>query len=752
VLLGLLAPSFAHADSGGSQVPPATPHVAIDDLPPMPESVADDTIEDVAARATELFAVSVVRRVESVQESAAIVTVITRQTILERGYRNLGEILDDLPGFEGRRPGFALNGLSSSTFARGHGGTILVLWNGVPLNDPGGSGAAMLNAAYLPVRAIDRIEVMSGPSGVLWGANAFLGIVSITSLRHGTTPAALETEVLGGGGPGRQSAFGVSSSFAESLLGDRISLFGNLSYYTSRDAVLRQVYDVQFSPFPPPQPNGTHQLRVSSGPTVNARDHALPLTLAMDVGPVEVDCFIPLVDTRKDEFAYGMVRSDQFARPDGTIVATGSSGHRRVTAFASAALHLHIGPHSTWRSRAHYVAAGGEGKKIGLPAGAIGEEAIVTYSRPLGEIPLVRDTAGRLGVNTDLSYTGWPHHHLLGGGEMFLEYERAVEKETVGAFTAAPRLTSDSARRLVLTAYVNDRLRPGEAWLITAGARAQAAPGTYAPLFLGSAALAWNPSGAWFLKLNLAQGFRPPALDRFTTIDDPEGNPLPHIQANPDLRGERSSALEGEAAALLLKGTRRFQYLALRAGYQLTWLTDLIVERQGTAVNSARRVISSAEIKIDARLVGDHHVSAAYAFLAAYDRDVGPLRDIANQKIHLAGHFQMSPRLTFVLRATIYSRREDVNRLPLRVGDGTLVAPAGSVTIDRLPPVALLRASLLARSLWPGLADGYELALHVDNVLDARSFSPDEQGDDLLAPLPVETPGLSAILSLTGRL
>jgi iron complex outermembrane receptor protein len=109
---------------------------------------------------------SAAKRVQTVQDSSSIVTVVTRNQIQVRGYRTFSDLLDDIPGFEGYRPGFYFD--TPQAFARGQARTILMLWNGVPLNSPENNQRAL--GPYLPLGAVDRVEVVSGPGGVLWGA------------------------------------------------------------------------------------------------------------------------------------------------------------------------------------------------------------------------------------------------------------------------------------------------------------------------------------------------------------------------------------------------------------------------------------------------------------------------------------------------------------------------------------------------------------------------------------------------------
>src|SRR5258706_9808291 len=104
---------------------------------------------DEAESETDLtqMVMSAAKRVQTVQESASIVTVVTRSQIQVRGYKDFSSLLDDIPGFEGHRPTFYFD--TSEAFARGNARTMLVLWNGIPLNSPQTNQRAF--GSYLPM-------------------------------------------------------------------------------------------------------------------------------------------------------------------------------------------------------------------------------------------------------------------------------------------------------------------------------------------------------------------------------------------------------------------------------------------------------------------------------------------------------------------------------------------------------------------------------------------------------------------------
>ena len=65
----------------------------------------------------------------------------------------------------------------SAPMVRGTIQAVLYLRDGVSLFDPAFNISTM--SRVVPLETIKRIEVITGPGGVLWGANSFMGIVNV---------------------------------------------------------------------------------------------------------------------------------------------------------------------------------------------------------------------------------------------------------------------------------------------------------------------------------------------------------------------------------------------------------------------------------------------------------------------------------------------------------------------------------------------------------------------------------------------
>ena len=120
-----------------------------------------------------------------VRATAWPVQVITADQIAASGAQDLREVLELVPGLapyllQDGRTGTGVHGMPAS------GGSLLVLMDGVVLNDLERGTWALTRA--IPVTAIDRVEVVLGPTSEDQGGMAFLGTIHIitTNADQGT--------------------------------------------------------------------------------------------------------------------------------------------------------------------------------------------------------------------------------------------------------------------------------------------------------------------------------------------------------------------------------------------------------------------------------------------------------------------------------------------------------------------------------------------------------------------------------------
>jgi len=115
---------------------------------------------------------------ETLQQAPAAMIIVSQQDIMERGYFSLDEVIGDLPGFDVIVGG----GFEQITaYQRGYRTPFtqrtLFMVNGMVENHLY-SQSAIIGRQY-PLSNVERIEVLYGPSSVVYGANAFSGVINV---------------------------------------------------------------------------------------------------------------------------------------------------------------------------------------------------------------------------------------------------------------------------------------------------------------------------------------------------------------------------------------------------------------------------------------------------------------------------------------------------------------------------------------------------------------------------------------------
>lgn len=156
---------------------------------------AADTIADLRNLSIEdlgeIEVTSVTKRAEPLREAPAAIYVITNDDIRRYGATSLGATLRLAPNLEVAQ----LDALSYTISARGFNSTeasnkLLILIDGRSVYSPLHSGI-FWDAQDLMLDDVDRIEVIDGPGGTLWGANAVNGVINVATKSPFKTLGAL---------------------------------------------------------------------------------------------------------------------------------------------------------------------------------------------------------------------------------------------------------------------------------------------------------------------------------------------------------------------------------------------------------------------------------------------------------------------------------------------------------------------------------------------------------------------------------
>lgn len=199
---------------------------------------SDDIGELSLEKMLDLEVVTASKSAQKASEAPATVYVITAENIAHRGYRDLEELLEDIPEVEIQHKSVAEYN-NWYTF-RGIAGNdkFIVLLDGFRIASPTGTPHAI--AHNYGLADAKRVEVILGPASALYGADAFGGIVNIIT-KTGADTEGFQIHASGGN-------FGThDSSIIAGYHKDQLSISLNIQTYHSDEPNFANEYRSDFS-------------------------------------------------------------------------------------------------------------------------------------------------------------------------------------------------------------------------------------------------------------------------------------------------------------------------------------------------------------------------------------------------------------------------------------------------------------------------------------------------------------------------
>lgn len=153
-----------------------TTNVGAQDSPPLKHDLHNVSLEQLL----ELEVITASKIAHQVSDAPSAVSIVTADDIKDYGYRTLAEILNSMRGL-------SITNDRSYEFLGGRGysspgeysGRIMLLIDGVQVNDNVYNQSYFGNDGLIDTELIDRVEYVSGPGSVSYGNNAFYGIVNV---------------------------------------------------------------------------------------------------------------------------------------------------------------------------------------------------------------------------------------------------------------------------------------------------------------------------------------------------------------------------------------------------------------------------------------------------------------------------------------------------------------------------------------------------------------------------------------------
>lgn len=150
---------------------------------------------------TDITVTSVSNKEESLFRAAAAIHVLTAEEIRRSGMRSIPDLLRLVPGLYVAQIDGGGWAVSARGFADRYNNKMLVLRDGRSVYSPFFAGTYW-DLQDTVIDDIERIEVIRGPGGSIWGANAVNGVINIVTKSARNTPGLL---AQAGGGTFEQS-------------------------------------------------------------------------------------------------------------------------------------------------------------------------------------------------------------------------------------------------------------------------------------------------------------------------------------------------------------------------------------------------------------------------------------------------------------------------------------------------------------------------------------------------------------------
>ena len=166
---------------------------------------------------------SVSKTEETLSRAAAAVFIITQKDIARSGATNIPDLLRVVPGVNVAQIDANTWAISARGLNDEFSNELLVLIDGRTVYTPT-FGGVLWGQLDLPLENIERIEVIRGPGGSIWGANAVNGVINILTKSADQTRGAMLVAGGGtqdpefgtaqyGGGLGNETSFRVYSKY-----------------------------------------------------------------------------------------------------------------------------------------------------------------------------------------------------------------------------------------------------------------------------------------------------------------------------------------------------------------------------------------------------------------------------------------------------------------------------------------------------------------------------------------------------------
>jgi outer membrane receptor protein involved in Fe transport len=169
------------------------------------------------------------KRAERLQDVPASIVAETGAELVHRGATELQDIIDSTPGLNNPSGGppnqtnLVIRGVTTGPNAGLQQSTVSLMYDDIPI-DPGAGGAAGAGTTNLRVVDVERVEVLRGPQGTLFGSGSLSGAVRYITNKPDFTNFYGEAEVTGEGTQGGAASYNTTLMINAPLIEDKLAV------------------------------------------------------------------------------------------------------------------------------------------------------------------------------------------------------------------------------------------------------------------------------------------------------------------------------------------------------------------------------------------------------------------------------------------------------------------------------------------------------------------------------------------------
>lgn len=180
---------------------------------------------------------------QELSEAPASVTIVTADEIKKNGYRNLAAILEGVRSFSvSYDRNYHYAGFRGFDRPGDYGTRILLLLDGIRVNDAVYDALSIGPEFPLDIDLIDHVEIIRGPSQSIYGSNAFFGVINVVT-RRGRDLDGTEAAVTAGS----YSTYGGRLSYGSRRKGWETLLSGSFTDSSGRNLYFRELDSAEFN-------------------------------------------------------------------------------------------------------------------------------------------------------------------------------------------------------------------------------------------------------------------------------------------------------------------------------------------------------------------------------------------------------------------------------------------------------------------------------------------------------------------------